>query len=142
MRRLFFCWIVLVMALALLLVACDNAKPSPDLSEANIIELMLGVIEGESRHRSEPYTIITPSGAIIPAPAPGTKFTVAVGTDNVTIVQAHSGTVEVHAKGAWQTIEAGEQTVVRPGEPPLTPAPVIPLDRDSYLQNPKLGREE
>lgn len=139
MRKLVFGWTALAVVVTLLLAACGDAKPPPDLSDANIIELILGLIEGKSHHASEPYFITTPSGAIIPAPLPGTEFTVAVGTDDVTIVQAHSGTVEVYAAGTWQTIEAGEQTMIRPGEAPSAPAPAIPLDRDRYLQNPELG---
>jgi len=139
MHKLVFCWIALVAVIALLAVACGGEKPPPDLSDANIIELIIGLIEGENHHASEPYFITTPSGAVIPAPAPYAEFTVAVGSDNVTIVQAHSGTVEVYAAGTWQTLEAGEQTVVWPGKAPSTPAPAIPLDRDSYLQDPELG---
>lgn len=139
MRKLIFRWIALVAVTILLLVACGGEKPPPDLSDANIIELIIGLVTGESRHASEPYFITTPSGAIIPAPLPGTKFTVAVGTDDVTVVQAHSGTVEVYAAGTWQTIEAGEQTMVRPGAAPSAPTPITLLDRDRYLQNPELG---
>ena len=142
MHRPLLCWTALTLTLALLLVACGNEEPPPDLSKANVIELVIGIIECETRHRSEPYCILTPSGAIVPAPAPGTKFTVAVGTDNVTIVQAHSGTVEIYANDEWHTIEAGEQTIVRPGKVPSLPAPVTPLDRDTYLQDPELGRAE
>ncbi|MFQ6100499.1 MAG: hypothetical protein ACE5OS_04615 [Anaerolineae bacterium] len=139
MRKLIFRWIALMAVTTVLLVSCGCEKPPPDLSDANIIELIIGLVTGESRHASEPYFITTPSGAIIPAPVPGTKFTVAVGTEDVTIVQAHSGTVEVFAAGTWQTIEAGEQAVVRSGAAPSAPAPATPLDRDRYLQNPELG---
>jgi len=138
MRRPIFIWTILVVTCTFLVVACGGQKPSPDLSDANIIELVLGLIRGETHHASEPFVITTPSGAVIPAPLPGTEFTVAVGTDNVTIVQAHKGTVEVYAAGSWETVTAGKQTVIWPGAPPSVPAPLVPLNRDDYLQNPKL----
>ncbi len=144
MHRSTFRRIAIAGFIVLLLVACTCGeppaeKPPPDTSESNIIELILGLLKGRTRFTSEPFVITTPSGAIIPAPTPGTEFTVAVGSDDVTIVQAHSGTVEVYAAGTWRTLEADEQTVIEPGEAPTNAAPAIPLDRDSYLQNPDLG---
>lgn len=139
MRKLTFRWMVFTVVAALLLGACGGQKPPPDLSSANIIELVLGLINGETHHASEPYVITTPSGAIIPAPAPGAEFTVAVGTDNVTIVQAHKGSVKVYAADTWRTVKAGMQTVIQPGAAPSTPTSIIPLSRDSYLEQPRLG---
>jgi len=139
MCKLIFRWTAVTAALALLLTGCGCEGPPPDLSDANIIELLLGLIEGETRFTSEPFVITTPSDAIIPAPAPGAEFTVAVGSDEVTIVQAHSGAVEVYAAGEWRILEAGEQTKIEPGEPPSPPAALVPLDRESYLEQPALG---
>jgi len=99
-----------------------------------------GLIEVEQGQREEPYYIETPSGALIQPPQPGTRFIVAVGADEVTVVQVIKGVLLVRANGDWVNLESDMQVLIRPGAQIDGPMSVEQyLDRETYLADPVLG---
>ncbi|RLC66084.1 MAG: hypothetical protein DRI48_05505 [Chloroflexi bacterium] len=115
------------------------ATPTPVLSGQRVL-LERGLIEVEQGQREEPYYIETPSGALIQPPQPGTRFIVAVGADEVTVVQVIKGVLLVRANGDWVNLESDMQVLIRPGAQIDGPMSVEQyLDRETYLADPVLG---
>ncbi len=117
----------------------STATPTPVLSGQRVL-LERGLIEVEQGQREEPYYIETPSGALIQPPQPGTRFIVAVGADEVTVVQVIKGVLLVRANGDWVNLESDMQVLIRPGAQIDGPMSVEQyLDRETYLADPVLG---
>ena len=119
--------------------AAPTPIPTPVLSGQRVF-LERGLIEVEQGQSEEPYSIETPSGALIQPPEPGTRFIVAVGVDEVTVVQVMDGMVLVRANGNWAAVESDTQVLVRSGARIDGPMSVDQyLDRETYLADPVLG---
>ena len=93
---------------------------------AYITDLFLNY--GQARLRIRPLTnpatrieIYTPAGV---SGVRGTDFGVAVGPKGQTGVATFEGVVSSEAQGQAVTVNAQQQTTIRPGEPPTPPAPL------------------
>jgi len=58
-----------------------------------------------------------------------TRFSVAVAPDQTTLVSVAEGQAEVTAQGGRVLVNAGEQTLVKPGQPPAPPEPMSAEER-------------
>lgn len=141
MRRVAIFLSLLLVAGALLSGCGDPPPEPPDVpSSGQRLFLERGLIEVDQGGSEEPYYVETPSGARIPAPEPPAHFTIAVGADEVTVVQAKEGLIWVWANDSWMSITSDEQTTIRPGQPPDTPVSIDQyLNRQTYLADPVLG---
>lgn len=72
-------------------------------------------------HTGSELEIETPSGV---SGVRGTEFGVNVHPDGTTGVATRSGQVDTQAQRITVEVQAGFQTLVRPGEPPLAPTPI------------------
>jgi hypothetical protein len=96
---------------------------------------ILDVPRGQARVQVRPFTnpnsrleLHTPSGV---AAVRGTIFGVSVSEEGKTGVATLEGKVEASAQSVVVPVEAGEVSIIRPGEPPT---PAQPLDRDLDIQ--------
>jgi len=141
MKRTIVC-LGLLLVVGGLVSACRSssaATPTPVLSGQRVF-LERGLVEVEQGRSEEPYYIETPSGALIQPAEPGTRFIVAVGADEVTVVQVIDGLVLVRAGSDWVALESDLQVLVRPGARIDGPMGVDQyLGRETYLADPVLG---
>lgn len=85
----------------------------------------LSVVRGQVRLRVRPFTspesrleIHTPAGI---SGVRGTDFGVTVQPDGQTAIATETGSVFASAQGEEVIVDAGEQSIIRPGEPPTQP---------------------
>ncbi len=88
------------------------------MNVGNILVRIRGATGTDSRHK-----IRTPSAA---ASARGTEFRVSAAPDGSTRSEVLKGTIEVEAMNQYVELREKEGTVVKRGEPPLSPRKLLP----------------